>query len=67
MARAEKTIYKETAKNASSLRTLPMSTELTKYLYDLKERQIANKKRLGKHYTDKWKSFFLKRDIQTVS
>ena len=62
MARAEKTIYKETAKNASSLRTLPMSTELTKYLYDLKERQKANKKRLGKHYADKWKDFVCVRD-----
>lgn len=62
MARAEKTIYKETAKNASSLHTLPMNTELAKYLYDLKERQIANRKRLGKHYTDKWKDFVCVRD-----
>ena len=62
MARAGKTIYKETAKNASSLRTLPMNTELARYLYDLKERQTANRKRLGKHYTDKWKDFVCVRD-----
>lgn len=62
MAKAKKTIYKETAKNTSSLRTLPMSEELTKYLYDLKERQIANKKRLGKHYIDKWKDFVCVRE-----
>ena len=54
-----KTVYKESAKTASSLRTLPMSNELAKYLYDLKERQTANHKQ---YRTDKWKDFVCVRD-----
>lgn len=57
IARTNKLVYKETTKNNSSLRTLPMTDEAVSYLLELREQQQQNKKDLGKHYTDKWNDF----------
>ena len=62
IARAEKTIYKETAKNNASLRTFPLSDEAVKYFLALREKQQQNKKHYGKHYIDKWRDFVCVRD-----
>lgn len=57
MAKTNKMIYKETAKNRSSVRTLPMTEEATTYFRELKERQELNQKHLGNHYNTKWCDF----------
>lgn len=57
IARTDKLIYKETTKNNSSLRTLPMTEEAYNYLLDLKKQQQQNEKKLGKHYITKWRDF----------
>lgn len=57
ITRADTMVYKNTAKNNSSLRTLPMTEEATNYFRDLQKQQQRNKKELGKHYITKWEDF----------
>lgn len=49
--------YSPTTKHSASLRTLPMTDELAYYLYNLKERQEQNRKRLGEKYNSEWIEF----------
>ena len=43
-------IYADNVKTKSSYRTLPLSDSLCRYLRDLRRRQEANRRRLGKQY-----------------
>lgn len=57
MIKADGLKYSPTTKHSASLRTLPMTDELASYLFNLKERQEQNRKRLGKKYNSKWSEF----------
>ena len=57
MAKTNKMIYKETAKNNSSLRTLPMPDEASDYFHALMQRQKINRLQYGKRYNHQWKDF----------
>ena len=49
--------YIDEAKNATSIRSFPLSASLKNYLLKLKEKQEANKKSMGVHYNTEWEDF----------
>lgn len=54
--------YQETAKNKSSLRTLPMTDEAVNYFNALKVKQEDNRKRYGRRYNNDWNDFVCVRE-----
>ena len=56
-SRDENVKYRSRAKTATSLRTLPLTPEVSEYLKILKEKQENNRELLGNSYNTKWIDF----------